>query len=176
TKSGTNQLHGSLFEFFRNTKLDAANRFVNAGVAKDKFNLNQFGGSLGGALQKDNTFFFGDYQGTRKRTDIVESGLIPTPAMIGLINGYGAFTWAVAFVPGGSPGFAEVSAFASSQNITNHARNAVVSETHIFNDRNINQFTFGFNRIFNHIQSFGDKTCQAFKLGLLGANINPVCG
>ena len=77
TKSGTNQLHGSLFEFFRNTKLDAADRFVTPGAPKDKFNLNQFGGSLGGALWKDKTFYFMDYQGTRKRRGIVSSGLIP---------------------------------------------------------------------------------------------------
>ena len=289
TKSGTNQMHGSLFEFFRNTKLDAADRFVTPGAPKDKFNLNQFGGSLGGALRKDKTFYFMDYQGTRKRRGIVSSGLIPTPAMVsgdfrfGPLNtgmplltnpyaltgeptnfqcvpgtennvtptpepvnahggqaagtdcnyipptlidstgqamlklyptanvsnesfnylniptrglnddefdvkvdhnfsskdtAYARFSYeqADSLVPGGSPGFAQIGPFASTQNITNHARNAVISETHIFSARNINQFTFGFNRIFNHILSFGDRSCQAFKLGLLGANINPFCG
>jgi len=87
-----------------------------------------------------------------------------------------SYEQAESLVPGGSPGFAETGPFSSTQNITNHARNAVISETHIFNERNFNQFTFGFNRIFNHILSFGDRTCEAFKLGLLGANINPVCG
>src|SRR6202042_6000 len=52
TKSGTNSLHGSLFEFFRNTDLDARSFFA---ASTEKFNLNQFGGSLGGALQKDKT-------------------------------------------------------------------------------------------------------------------------
>src|SRR5207302_9860599 len=67
-----------------------------------------------------------------------------------------SYDQAVSFVPGGSPGFAEANAFGSNQNITNHGRNVAVSETHIFSDRNINQFTAGFNRIFNHIRSFGD--------------------
>ena len=64
TKSGTNNFHGSLFEFFRNTSLDARSYFA---TTKDKFNLNQFGGSFGGPIQKDKTYFFLDYQATRKR-------------------------------------------------------------------------------------------------------------
>src|SRR5207302_1159307 len=87
-----------------------------------------------------------------------------------------SYDQATSFVPGGSPGFAEQGAFASTQNITNHGRNAVISETHIFSDRNINQVTFGFNRIFNHILSFGDRSCEAQKLGILGANLNSLCG
>src|SRR6267143_489980 len=71
--------HGTLFEFFRNTKLDSKNFFA---VTKDKFNLNQFGGSLGGALQKDKTFFFADYQATRKRRGVPGNGLVPTAAMV----------------------------------------------------------------------------------------------
>src|SRR6266404_5707334 len=78
TRSGSNKLHGTLFEFFRNTVLDAQDPFASK---KDKFNLNQFGGSLGGPLQKDKTFFFADYQGTRKRRGKSFVGLIPTPAM-----------------------------------------------------------------------------------------------
>src|SRR6201984_1493774 len=59
TKSGSNQFHGSLFEFLRNTKLDARSFFA---TTKEKFNLNQFGGSLGGAIRKDKTFFFADFE------------------------------------------------------------------------------------------------------------------
>ena len=59
TKSGSNQLHGSLFEFFRNTDLDARSFFASS---TEQFNLNQFGGSLGGPIQKDKTFFFADYR------------------------------------------------------------------------------------------------------------------
>jgi hypothetical protein len=298
TKSGTNKIHGSVFEFFRNTSLDAKSFFA---VTKDKFNLNQFGGSVGGPIQKDKTFFFADYQGTRRRRGIVFNGLVPTAAMLsgdytldplGLTRGvahaeygntvlfpninspytFGAFQCdgagnpipansdgtqnpgvncnkipanmfdptvnpsvdpsglammkmypqpnvvnfntlsnfsnvpvrslndaefdvridhnisakdsvfarfsydqATSFIPGGSPGFAEANAFGSTQNITNHGRNVAVSETHIFSARNINQFTFGFNRIFNHIRSFGDSSCEAANIGILGANLNSKC-
>ncbi len=86
-----------------------------------------------------------------------------------------SYDQAVTFIPGGSPGYAAPSPFASSQNITNHGRNAAVSETHIFSPNNINQLTFGFNRIFNHIKSFGDGTCEAANLGILGADLNTKC-
>src|SRR6266404_4263472 len=82
TRSGSNKLHGTLFEFFRNTVLDAQDPFASK---KDKFNLNQFGGSLGGPIQKDKTFFFADYQATRRRRGIPFNGLIPTQDMI--LNG-----------------------------------------------------------------------------------------
>ncbi len=300
TKSGANKIHGSVFEFFRNTSLDAKSFFA---VKKEQFNLNQFGAALGGAIQKDKTFFFVDYQGKRQRHGIPFSGLVPTPAMLtgdytndplgvarpgfapnpppvnvdgfgninspytfspfqcdgsgnplpagaggvqpagancnkipsnmfdpavnpfvdpsglammrlypqpNVINGntltnfsdvpvrrldegefdirldhnfsskdsaFARFSYdqATSFVPGGSPGFAEANAFGSNQNITNHGRNVAVSETHIFSDRNINQFTAGYNRIFNHIRSFGDGTCEAANIGIKGANLNSKC-
>ncbi len=303
SKSGANKFHGSLFEFVRNTKLDAKNFFA---VSKDKFNLNQFGGSLGGPIQKDKTFFFADYEATRKRRGVASNGVVPTPAMLtgdytldplglarpGTFDGtpnangftdldnplnafspfqcdslgnpiapdpttgtqtggspcnkihpayfdstvnplvdpsglamlqlypqptgvnpntltnfssvpvrsinegkfdvrvdhtfsgkdsiYARFSYdqANSYVPGGAPGFAELAAFASNQQISNHGRNAVVSETHIFNSNNINQITFGFNRIFNHILSFGTfsgQLCEAANIGILGANVNSKC-
>ena len=65
-KSGTNQLHGTAFEFLRNDKLDANNFFTNAaGQSKPAFHQNQFGGAAGGPIVHNQTFFFGDYQGTR---------------------------------------------------------------------------------------------------------------
>lgn len=284
TKSGSNQFHGSLFEFFRNTKLDARSYFA---ATREQFNLNQFGGALGGPIQKDKTFFFIDYQAKMQRHGIAFTGLIPTAAMKGgdytkdpfgnpntvqLINPYDSpaspflcvgttpvtpnpdgsqnpvagsapcniipqgvinsagqglidlypqsnasnpslgynytnvpvrrlnegefdvrldhnfsnnkdsvfarfsYDQALSFVPGGSPGFAEQGAFASTQTITNHGRNVAISETHIFSDRNINQFTAGFNRIFNHILSFGSGSCESQKLGILGANLDSRCG
>jgi hypothetical protein len=295
TKSGGNKFHGSVFEFFRNTKLDAKSFFASS---KEKFNLNQFGAAVGGPIQKDKTFFFADYEGKRQRHGIPFSGLVPTQDMIngdytmdplGGTRGetsYGGFVFpnivspytfsrfqcddegnpidpnpdgsqnagtdcnkipramfdpavnpsvdpsglammqlyptpnivntstltnfsdvpvrkldegkfdirldhnfssndsifarfsydqANSFIPGGSPGFAEANAFGSTQNISNHGRSVAISETHIFNDRNINQFTAGFNRIFNHIKSFGDGSCKAAEIGILGANLNSRC-
>lgn len=292
TKSGSNQYHGSLFEFFRNTKLDARSYFA---AFREQFNLNQFGGSFGGPIKKDKTFFFIDYQAKMQRHGIPFVGTIPTAAMktgdfrgdpfVNLltnpyavttgpspdspnfmcmpgtqsaavptpepINAHGgqapatvsggvpcnyvfpayidpvgqslinlypdaspnfvnglnyanvpvrrlnegefdvrldhnlsnkdslfarfSYDQAVSFVPGGSPGFAEQNPFASTQNITNHGRNAVISETHIVNSNNINQATFGFNRIFNHIESFGSGTCMAAKIGIQGADLGSAC-
>ncbi len=301
TKSGSNALHGSLFEYFRNTKLDAKSFFASS---KEQFNLNQFGGSLGGAIQKDKTFFFLDYEAKRQRHGIPFIGLVPTPAMLagdysadplgvarpgfapnaphtnadGFTNINSPYTFAPfqcdgsgnplpagalgvqpagtpcnkipanmfdptvnpsvdptglammrlypapngnpnfqaitnyanvpvrklnegkfdirldhnfsgkdsafarfsydqadSFVPGGSPGFAEAGAFASTQNIANHGRNVAVSETHIFNSNNINQINIGFNRIFNHILSFGNGSCEAANIGILGADLNTKC-
>ena len=280
TKSGTNNFHGSVFEFFRNTKLDARSFFA---ASREQFNLNQFGGALGGPIRKDKTFFFADYQGKRQRHGIPFIGTIPTPNMkngdftndpflTGLltnpyatggdpknfqcvpgtttpepINSHGgqaagtacniipaalfdpvgkrlidlypdasntfnalgtnyanvpvrslnenefdvrvdhnfspkdsvfarfSYDQATSFIPGGTPGFAAASAFASTQNITNHGRNIAVSETHVFSDRTVNQFNAGYNRIFNHILSFGDKSCEAAKLGLQGADLNSSC-
>ncbi len=298
TKSGANKLHGSVFEYFRNTSLDAKSFFA---TSKEKFNLNQFGGALGGPIRKDKTFFFIDYEAKKQRHGTPFIGLVPTQAMLtgdysldplgvarpGTFDGtknqngfpdinspytFGPFqcdgagnplpagtggvqlpgvscnkiptnmfdptinpsvdptglammklyplpnainTQAItnyanvpvrslnegkfdirldhnfsgkdtafarfsydqanSFVPGGTPGFAEANAFASTQNIANHGRNAAVSETHIFNSNNFNQVSFGFNRIFNHILSFGNGTCEAAKIGILGADLNTTC-
>src|SRR5262249_36106298 len=68
TKSGSNNFHGSAFEYLRNTSLDARNFFdgANASVLK----LNQFGGSIGGPIVKDKAFFFAGYEGMRQRTSV----------------------------------------------------------------------------------------------------------
>src|ERR1700687_4073044 len=78
TKSGTNQYHGSLFEFFRNKKLDARSYFA---TSVEKFNLNQFGGSFGGPIKKDKTFFFLDYQAKMQRRGVPFTGFVPTTGM-----------------------------------------------------------------------------------------------
>jgi hypothetical protein len=65
TKSGTNQFHGSAYEFIRNTSLNANPYKFGAAIPKPDFHQNQFGGSLGGPIIKDRTFFFGDYEGFR---------------------------------------------------------------------------------------------------------------
>jgi len=247
TKSGTNAFHGSLFEFLRNTDLDARSFFA---TNTEKFNLNQFGASFGGPIKKDKLFFFMDYEEKYQRHGIPFTGLVPTAAMregnftdnafgqpntiqlagfpnniippssfdrVGqeLINLYplpnannpaleynftsepvrslneGKFDFrvdenistkdtlfarfsydqATSYVPGGSPGFAEEGAFASNQGIANHARNAAISETHLFSSNTVNQMSFGFNRIFDHITSQGTGTCISAALGIPGANL-----
>jgi hypothetical protein len=273
TKSGSNQLHGSLFEFFRNTSLDARSYFA---TTDEKFNLNQFGGSIGGPIKKDKTFFFFDYQGKRSRTgrtffggfvptaaertgdftgfagqlynpysttassrdpfqcdgagnptavnpngtqvpgvacNIIPPALIdpvaaqmvefyPLPNISGNPGGnfgsspvkkldegefdirvdhsfsskdslFARFSYdqATVFLPGGSPSFAEPDVFSSTQDIDNHGRNAALSETHIFSGNSINQISFGYNRIFNHIRSFGGGSCISQEIGIPGANL-----
>ncbi len=294
TKSGSNQFHGSLFEFFRNTSLDATRYFF---TSAQKFNLNQFGGSLGGPIKKDKTFFFLDYQAKMQREGVPFTGFVPTAAMTtpdangdynfsldpqanprpgsfngtrnadgfgdlsNPFNGYAPFQCdgagnaivpvmgvqtggtscnvipaalinpiaarvvqlypspnvngsgfnysnqptrklnegtfdvridhnfsskdsifarfsydqATNYVPGGSPTWSEANAFGSNQHIENHGRNAVVTETHVFSSNLINQATFGYNRIFNHILSYGTGTCEAAKLGIPGADLASSC-
>jgi hypothetical protein len=291
TKSGSNQYHGALYEYFRNTSLDAKSFFA---ASKEQFNLNQFGGSFGGPIKKDKTFFFVNYEAKRQRHGIPFIGLVPTAAEMGangqyadfsndpfaapLVNPYSgqpfqcdalgnptavlaggaqapgasacqkipitggptglgladpiglamvnlypvgsdtynlqtntnysnvpvrslnegnatvridhnfsskdsafarfSYDQANSFVPGGSPTWAEQNPFGSNQLISNHGRNVVISETHIFSSNNINQAYFGFNRIFNHITSFGGfgaPPCKAATIGIVGADLNAIC-
>jgi hypothetical protein len=310
TKSGSNDFHGSLYEFFRNTDLDAKSYFASS---REKFNLNQFGGSVGGPIRKNKTFFFLDGEQKYQLHGIPFTGLVPSeamrngdftndafgnpvngiyppsgsttpvsvPAIInpymtgsslnpaatpnayfqcgptglalpvnsdgsqaagtpcakipgpnplnasnfpnGLIDPIGqalmnlypapnannptagynyvnvpvrsldetkfdirldqnfsatdtafarfSYDQAGSYVPGGAPGFAEASAFGSNQGILNHARNVSIGETHIFTPTTVNQFTFGYNRIFDYITSTGTGTCEAAKLGIVNANL-----
>lgn len=286
TKSGTNNFHGSLYEFLRNTALDARSFFASSA---EKFNLNQFGGSVGGPIRKNKTFFFVDGEQKYQRHGIAFTGLIPSdamrtgdfsadpfgnpvsglvivnPNMIGastnpavfpnvyfqcdssgnpipansdgsqpagtacnkipanLINTIGqamenlypqpnannaaggynfadspvrsldetkfdirldqnfseadsafarfSYDQATSYVPGGAPGFAEANAFGSNQGIINHARNIAIGETHVFSPATVNQFTFGYNRIFDYITSQGTGSCASAKLGIVGANL-----
>jgi hypothetical protein len=309
TKSGTNSFHGSLYEFFRNTSLDAKSFFA---TSAEKFNLNQFGGSLGGPIRKNKTFFFLDGEQKYQRHGNTFTGLVPSDAMRngdytknafgspvsgtyqpasgspvsvpiilnpnmtgaslnpavfpnayfqcdpsgsplpvnangsqaqgtpcakipgvipgnaaslpnGLINSIGqtmmslypdpnannveagfnfvnspvrkldetkfdirvdhnfsssdtlfarfSYDQATSYAPGGAPGFAEQNAFGSNQGLINHARNVSIGETHIFSPITVNQFSFGYNRIFNYITSQGTGTCASAKLGIVGANL-----
>lgn len=276
TKSGTDQLHGTVFEFLRNTDLDARSFFA---ANTEKFNLNQFGFGVGGPIKKNKIFFFADFEQKDQRHGIPFTGLVPTAAMrngdftnnafgqpnatqltnpaspsgapfmcdgsgnalptapdgtqgvgtpcnkipqsaidpIGqkYINlyplpnannaalGYNfvsepvrklnegkfdvrldenlsqndtlsarfSYDQATSYVPGGAPGFAEQNAFASNQGIINHARNVALSETHLFSPRTVNQFTAGYNRIFDYITSQGTGSCIGDAFGIPGANL-----
>jgi len=81
TKSGTNKIHGDAYEFLRNDSLDAANFFENsANIQKLPFRRNQFGASIGGPIQKNKTFFFGDYEGFRQSLSFPFTDVVPTAA------------------------------------------------------------------------------------------------
>lgn len=82
TKSGTNDLHGDFFDYFRNNALDARNFFNFKGQPQAPFHNNQFGGSLGGPIVKDKTFFFLDYEGQRENVGVVTLACVPDPAQI----------------------------------------------------------------------------------------------
>lgn len=77
TKSGTNKFHGSLYEFLRNDSFDAQNFFA---PNNPELRLNQFGGTLGGPVVKDHTFFFGNYEGFRQIAGITRLTIVPTDA------------------------------------------------------------------------------------------------
>lgn len=99
TKSGTNEIHGSAYEFLRNEKLDARGYFD---PTRGELKRNQFGGTIGTPLVKNKFFFFGDYQGTREVAG-VSSGIIPVPSALERggdfsdldTTGFGAFTGSV---------------------------------------------------------------------------------
>lgn len=83
TKSGTNEIHGSLFEFLRNDKLDANNFFNNRnGIGKPEYRRHQYGGGAGGPIVKNKTFWFGFYEGLIQRKGLATSGVVPTAAML----------------------------------------------------------------------------------------------
>ena len=87
TKSGTNAFHGTALEFLRNTSLDAKNYFASPTEATPVFRQNQFGGTFGGPIKKDKTFFFIDYQGTRQTKAPTQNEQVPS-----LLNRTGDFS------------------------------------------------------------------------------------
>ena len=284
TKSGTNHFHGSLFEFVRNTDLDSKGDFD---TTTPKFNLNQFGGSFGGPIIHNKTFFFVDGEQKYQREGITFTGLVPSlamhngdfssdpfgnpasglaianPNMIGsstspstypnvyfqcdssgnpipansdgsqaqgtpcnkipsnLINSAGqallniypapnasgngynyvnepvrilnetkfdarldetltaldivfarfSYDQAFSFAPGGAPTLAEANAFGSNENLINHARNVGIGWTHVFSATTVNQATFGYDRIFDYIDSLGNFSCGSALIGIPNADL-----
>jgi hypothetical protein len=104
TQSGTNQIHGSAFEFLRNNALDAPNYFDQGSAPP--FQRNQFGGALGGPIQKGKTFLFGNYEGLRQHLHQTSAAFVPdaasraaaNPSVVPFLN-----LWPVA--PAGAPDF-----------------------------------------------------------------------
>ena len=86
TKSGTNAFHGGAYEYFRNDKLNANDFFANsAGIGRAEFRQNQFGGSVGGPIKKNNTFFFGDIENLRLIQG-KNTGVLAAPTAFELAN------------------------------------------------------------------------------------------
>ena len=92
TKSGTNAFHGSAFEYLRNRALNARNTFE---AAKPGFTQNNFGGTLGGPIKKDKTFFFGSYEGFRQRQSVTVPVNVPSPNTIAAMKSQNALLGAL---------------------------------------------------------------------------------
>lgn len=91
SKSGTNQFHGDLFEYLRNSALDANDFFANkGGVDIAPFRRNQFGGAFGGPIKKNKTFFYGVYEGLRQSLGVTNNNLVPSA---GCIQPAGSMVW-----------------------------------------------------------------------------------
>jgi len=149
TKSGTNHLHGSGFEFFRNSGLDARNYF-NTEPKKSVFQNNNFGASLGGPLVKDKTFFFGAYEGQRERVGSDFLLLVPTQNQIqeartiaqniqGLINP--GLDKILAFYPQSTTG-----QIADSARDTNNGDNLIAKLDHNLSDTELLTGRYAFAR------------------------------
>jgi outer membrane receptor protein involved in Fe transport len=119
SKGGANEIHGSAYEFLRNSALDANDFFFNAnGVPKTPARNNLFGGTLGGPLRRDRTFYFGTFEGLRQRLGVSSNGRVPSiaaraaapPAVRPLLDLYPLPTG-----PGGPDGTAPY--FATSRNL-----------------------------------------------------------
>ncbi len=78
TRGGSNQFHGSLYEFFRNEDLNARNYFASSTARKPKYRRNLYGGTFGGPVLHDKLFFFGDYQGIKQRIGVTRISTVPT--------------------------------------------------------------------------------------------------
>ncbi len=86
TRFGTNQLHGRLWEFNRNTDMNAAGFFLPSNGGKPALHQNQFGATLGGPIKKDKLFFFIDYEGFRQSSSSTQTSTLPTCNERGLVS------------------------------------------------------------------------------------------
>jgi len=117
-KSGTNLLHGSLFEFFRNRNMDAKNYFDAPdctassvpGTCGDipRFDRNQFGGTFGGPLRKDKTFFFLAYEGLRRRQATTREATVPSTVQWQMANGLAQELFGCSTTPSANPPWCQV--------------------------------------------------------------------
>ena len=87
TKSGTNKIHGSVYEYFRNNKLDARNYFNAQADPETQFRNNQFGFDAGGPIVRDRTFWYASYEGQRERVGLNSVARVPDPREIAALGG-----------------------------------------------------------------------------------------
>jgi Carboxypeptidase regulatory-like domain/TonB dependent receptor/TonB-dependent Receptor Plug Domain len=178
TKSGTNSLHGSAFEFFRNNALDARNFFNQVGTPQNPFHNNQYGGALGGPIVKDKTFFFVDYEGLREKGAEASTACVPTAADITtntpgtginsvIANLLAKNPWPTPNLPGSCLGNA-VDGAAVPDNVSlatpfsNRVDSAIVKIDHSFNNNNLLTGRY----------YIGDSD-QSFPLALVGGGLVP---
>ncbi len=168
SKSGTNEYHGNLFHFFRNRALNATPFFNNAaptfnGLRKPQFNVNEFGGTIGGPLHlprfgeggrsiisgKDRTFFFFSYLGFRRRQGVSQQATVPTQAQRNVINAVGTpeARALLALIPPANSGS---TLFSSASNRLDRDQFSIRGD-HRFSDANNMFVTF-----FNEDQTFAD--------------------
>ncbi len=113
---GSNTYHGRVYEFIRNTDLNAIGFFAPAGGQKPQFNRNQFGGNIGGRIVRDHAFFFLDYEGLRQARKQISSATLPTPNQLN-----GVFSKTI-YDPYNSTAYAAGSSILGSANISPTAR------------------------------------------------------
>ncbi|MBM3782043.1 MAG: carboxypeptidase regulatory-like domain-containing protein [Acidobacteria bacterium] len=263
SKAGENAFRGSAFEFFRNDALDARNPFD--GATKRPWNQNTYGGSLGGPVRRNRTFFFAGFQGNNideglttvltVPTALMRQGiftesfpgapattifdpattrvdpttgqlirdpfpgnqipadrispigralveLLPLPTRMDRLGGnflanpvktlndyqgdlridhnfsnsdriFARYSAELAdqYLPTGLPDFGAPAAFQSNQTFDTSATNVALSHTHVFKGGAVNQFTAGYNRVYNTITSFGYGSNKSQALGIPGANL-----
>lgn len=134
SKSGTNQFHGSAFEFFRNDKLDAR-RPIDA--AKPPFRLNQFGGSFGGRIIKDRTFFFSTYEGLQQRLASTFISSVPSAAFRARVTNPTLQPILQAYRPGTSrTANADIDQLTVVASQPTQEHSGLIKVDHRFNDRN----------------------------------------
>jgi hypothetical protein len=176
TKSGTNSLHGSGFEFFRNNALDARNFFNQVGTQpQNPFHNNQFGGALGGPIVKDKTFFFVDYEGLREKGAEASTACVPTASDIAnntpatginpvIANLLAKNPWPKPNLPGSCLDGSATSGFNISlaTPFSNRVDSAIVKIDHSFNNNNLLTGRY----------YIGDSD-QSFPLALVGGGLVP---
>jgi Carboxypeptidase regulatory-like domain/TonB dependent receptor-like, beta-barrel len=177
TKSGTNDWHGSALEYLRTDNLGARNYFNTEG-GKNPFHNNQFGGSLGGPIIKDNTFFYADYEGQRETGAQAGTSCVPDPAVIaateasiGNANLDGVTTALLARNPWPAPNIAS-----GVSDTTGCSTNNLSTSTHFSNriDSFIAKIDHNFNasNMFTGRYYFGDSD-QSFPFAQLGGGLLP---